>query len=131
LRQMLQWKAGLGADRGVASDFETFGRFAAHAEIATVLDYRTAWLASTGVLPVVEGSMAKLYATEAYTAGVARFLTMLGPDGIAAYADSLVPVDGGIEYQHRFATPTTVYGGASEVQRSILAERGLGLPRSR
>jgi 3-oxocholest-4-en-26-oyl-CoA dehydrogenase alpha subunit len=131
LHQMLQWKAGPGADRGVASDFETLGRFAAQAEIATVLDYRTAWLASTGMLPAIEGSMAKLYSAEAYTAGVARFLTMLGPDGIPAFPDPLVPVDGGLEYQHRFATPTTVYGGASEVQRSILAERGLGLPRSR
>jgi alkylation response protein AidB-like acyl-CoA dehydrogenase len=32
---------------------------------------------------------------------------------------------------YRHAQGTTIYGGTSEVHRSMVAERGLGLPRTR
>ncbi|MFD2136312.1 acyl-CoA dehydrogenase family protein [Novosphingobium resinovorum] len=32
---------------------------------------------------------------------------------------------------YRHAAGTTIYGGTSEVHRSMVAERGLGLPRTR
>ena len=32
---------------------------------------------------------------------------------------------------YRHAHGTTIYGGSSEVHRSMVAEKGLGLPRSR
>ena len=49
-------------------------------------------------------------------------------DGLVA--EGLV-ADGWIEHAHRHAQVTTIYAGTSEIQRSIIAERGLGLPRSR
>ena len=36
-----------------------------------------------------------------------------------------------IEKGYRHSTATTIYGGTSEVMRSMIAERRLGLPRSR
>jgi alkylation response protein AidB-like acyl-CoA dehydrogenase len=36
-----------------------------------------------------------------------------------------------VDVSYRHAHGTTIYGGTSEVHRSMIAERALGLPRSR
>jgi hypothetical protein len=41
------------------------------------------------------------------------------------------PFGGKFEHDFRAAVVTTVYGGASEILREIIAERRLGLPRNR
>ena len=110
---------------------DALGRFATEIEVARLLDYRTAWMSSAGHQPSVEGSMAKLFSSEAFTRACSDFMDLLGPYGLLPRGEEGAPVGGAIEYAHRFATPTTVYGGASEVQKSIIAERALGLPRSR
>ncbi len=43
------------------------GRFAGYDEVSRLLVFRSAWLASEGGLPLVEGSMAKLFTTEWFT----------------------------------------------------------------
>ena len=106
------------------------GRAAAENEVSTLLARRCAWVQYTGGLPGVEGSMAKLFSSEALTRQSAEFVDMLGPDGLRSDGEDTA-VEGGIaEYLYRFALGTTTYGGTSEVQRNIIAQRGLGLPRS-
>jgi alkylation response protein AidB-like acyl-CoA dehydrogenase len=75
--------------------------------------------------------MSKLFASEALTRQSADFVDLLGPDGIRSPSDPSALVEGIAEYDFRFALGTTTYGGTSEVQRNIIAQRGLGLPRSR
>ena len=36
-----------------------------------------------------------------------------------------------IEYKHRHSIANTIYGGTSEIHRSVIAEQALGLPRTR
>jgi alkylation response protein AidB-like acyl-CoA dehydrogenase len=105
------------------------GRAAAENEVSVLLARRCAWLQNSGVLPGVEGSMAKLFATEALTRQSADFVDMLGPDGIRSEGDPTAIAEGIAEYSYRFALGTTTYGGTSEIQRNIIAQRGLGLPR--
>ena len=66
--------------------------------------------------------MSKLFVTEAFTRA-------------AGDARDIVPSDASVfdyvEHAYRHSTVTTIYGGSSEVQRGIIAEHGLGLPRSR
>jgi alkylation response protein AidB-like acyl-CoA dehydrogenase len=38
---------------------------------------------------------------------------------------------GWIEMEYRRALPSTIYGGTSEIHRSIIAESALKMPRSR
>ena len=89
-----------------------------------------AWLASTGALPGVEGTMAKLATTEHYQRAADDLVDMLGADGIRRHGSPGAPADGWVEATFRHVQVTTIYGGTSEVLRGIIAERGLGLPRA-
>jgi alkylation response protein AidB-like acyl-CoA dehydrogenase len=88
-------------------------------------------LAATGVMTPVEGSMAQLFLPEAFTRAAGDLLDVLGAHGVLAHGDEDAPLAGRIEHAYRHSTVTTIYGGTSEVQRGIIAERGLGLPRTR
>ena len=105
------------------------GRAAAENEISILLARRCAWLQNAGALPGVEGSMAKLFASEALTRQSADFVDMLGPDGVRGDHDPTAVAGGIAEYYFRFSMGTITYGGTSEIQRNIIAQRGLGLPR--
>jgi alkylation response protein AidB-like acyl-CoA dehydrogenase len=107
------------------------GRAAAENEVTTLLARRTAWVQSTGGLPGVEGSMGKLFASEALTRQGGDFMDMLGPDGVRSKGDPTAVEGGAAEFALRFALGATTYGGTSEIQRNIIAQRGLGLPRAR
>jgi alkylation response protein AidB-like acyl-CoA dehydrogenase len=110
---------------GASSDPLFVDRLAQHAtvmEVGRLLLYRCAELAATGAVTHVEGSMAKLFVTEAFTRAAGDFRDMVPPDA---------PIFDFVEHAYRHSTVTTIYGGSSEIQRGIIAEHGLGLPRSR
>jgi alkylation response protein AidB-like acyl-CoA dehydrogenase len=88
-------------------------------------------MASTGALPQVEGSMAKLFITEAFVAASSDLLDALGAGGAIGRSGRTTVLSGLVEHAFRHAMVTTIYGGSSEVQREIVAQRGLGLPRAR
>lgn len=100
-------------------------------EVAGLLGWRTAWLQSQGELPAVEGSMVKLSVSEHFQRSAGELLDVLGPGGLVRHEDPSAPAGGWIEHAYRHSQVTTIYGGTSEIQRSIIAERGLGLPRAR
>ena len=58
-------------------------------------------------------------------------LDILGAEGVLAPGAADTPFGGKFEHDFRAAVVTTVYGGASEILREIIAERRLGLPRNR
>jgi alkylation response protein AidB-like acyl-CoA dehydrogenase len=100
-------------------------------EVGRLLLYRSAWMAATGALPQVEGSMAKLLLTETFVDAAGDLLELCGPAGLLPRQEPGTVLGGLIEHASRHALVTTIYGGSSEVQREIIAQRGLGLPRSR
>jgi alkylation response protein AidB-like acyl-CoA dehydrogenase len=94
------------------------------------LSERMATETAAGELPIVHGSVAKLFSSEALVRASAGLLDALGPDGMLTLGAGAAPADGWIEWMHRHAQVTTIRAGTSEIQRTIIAERGLGLPRS-
>ncbi len=105
-------------------------RLAIDCEVADLLAARAVWVAATGALPGVEGAATKLFATEAMQRATNRLLDANGPAGLVQSHD-VGDLSAFYEYCYRFAPVTTIYGGTSEIQRNLVAQRGLGLPRSR
>jgi alkylation response protein AidB-like acyl-CoA dehydrogenase len=100
-------------------------------EVATLLSHRTTWVTTQARLPGVEGSMAKLFSSESIQRSCSTLLDVLGAEGVLDEHASDAPAAGAVEYAYRKAAVARVYGGSSEIMRSIIAERGLGLPRTR
>jgi alkylation response protein AidB-like acyl-CoA dehydrogenase len=134
-RQTVDWAKSTRRDgRAVIDEPTTRERLANMAidnEVAKLLAYRVSWVTASGGLPGVEGSMHKLWYAERLNAAASELLDMLGEDGVLAPSAADAPVHGAVEHTYRHAPVTVIYGGSSEIQRSIIAERGLGLPRSR
>ena len=57
-------------------------------------------------------------------------LDLLGPAGQLKPGASDAPVGGRFERSYRYTVVDTIGGGASEIQKNIIARRGLGLPPS-
>jgi alkylation response protein AidB-like acyl-CoA dehydrogenase len=105
---------------------ERLARLAIDNEVAELLTLRTAWVASTGALPAVEGSITKLFASEAYQRAAESLGDLAGPAGLWRRGPGAA-----LEEARRHAPVVTIYGGTSEIQRNGIAERLLGLPRAR
>lgn len=73
------------------------------------------------------GPMSKLFSSEAAQRDLADLMDLTAPDSLFHNKRGL----GEVEMSHRAAQVGTIYGGTSEVHRSMIAEVGLGLPRSR
>jgi 3-oxocholest-4-en-26-oyl-CoA dehydrogenase alpha subunit len=130
LRHFRQWaeETGLAADPLAR---ERMARVAIDNEVAKLLTQRSAWIAASGGLPGLEGSMTKVFATEAYQKASRWFQRLAGPAGLLQFHEPGAAADGWIEYDARHSPVTTIYGGTSEINRNNIAERHLGLPKSR
>ena len=110
---------------------ERIARTAIINQVGQLLTLRAAWIAATGGMPGVEGSMAKIYASEEYQKVVGWFQQMAGAEGLLSFGAEDAAASGWIDYDARHAPVTTIYGGTSEINRNNIAERHLGLPPSR
>ena len=110
---------------------ERLARIATEEEVGRLLGIRVRWMNDNGEMPGVEGSMSKLYGSEAAQRHYGELLDMLGPEGILQPGAPGAPLEGDLEHHFRSTVVGTIYGGASEIQREIIAEGRLGLPRSR
>jgi 3-oxocholest-4-en-26-oyl-CoA dehydrogenase alpha subunit len=77
------------------------------------------------------GNGSKLFWTELYQRASSECLDVVGPEGLLPYSELSAAASGYPEYAFRSSVILTIVGGCSEVQRDIIAERRLGLPRSR
>ncbi|HMT43497.1 MAG TPA: acyl-CoA dehydrogenase family protein [Chakrabartia sp.] len=102
-------------------------RLDAHISLLECLSIRAIWAGDEGVSQRWFGPMCKLFGTESWHAVCADLTARLAPHTLEPRIDALALV----EAESRSGLQATIYGGTSEVQRSVIAETGLGLPRSR
>jgi len=110
---------------------EALGRTVIDLEVSRLLQRRVAWMAQTGQAVVAEGPMSKLFSSEALKARAQDMVEVVGPDALRSYFEPTAPSHGVIEHMLRFSLGTTIYAGTSEIHRNMIAQRGLGLPRTR
>jgi alkylation response protein AidB-like acyl-CoA dehydrogenase len=116
--------------RPILEDSQAMARIAAvyaHASIGEALSNRVLGKALAGEPDVAYGPASKLFSTEAFIADSADLLDLTAPESLLRGDEGLALIERG----YRHSTATNVYGGSSEIMRSMVAERRLGLPRSR
>jgi alkylation response protein AidB-like acyl-CoA dehydrogenase len=107
---------------------ERLARMAMEAEVADLLDLRVAFLDAEGDKP---GPVSALFGPESYVRASAAAIDIAGSAGMIDWTDPQSAVDGSLDAHYRSAVATTIYGGSSEVLRSLIVENRLGFPRSR
>jgi len=98
-------------------------------EVGRMLAYRIVSLQSRGIIPNYEASASKLYGTEMMQRFFNAGLSILGLYGQLKRDSRWSSVQGRWERGYLASLGGTVGGGTSEIQRNIIAIRGLGLPR--
>jgi 3-oxocholest-4-en-26-oyl-CoA dehydrogenase alpha subunit len=129
-----EWARNTAGGDGVAHIANTdvrrrMARVAIEVEVSMLLQRRCIWMTENGQSPVAEGPMSKVFSTEALERASQDIVELVGPDAMRSYFEPTAPENGRLEHILRFSLGTTIYAGTSEVQRTIIAQRGLGLPR--
>jgi alkylation response protein AidB-like acyl-CoA dehydrogenase len=102
-------------------------RSAANLMVSDLLTFRAVWASAEKKPNAGFGPMAKLYSSEKFLSDARDLLDLTAP-----YSLSKQPGPAGfLNLCYRHAQGTTIYGGTSEVHRSLIAERALGMPRTR
>jgi len=58
-------------------------------------------------------------------------MDLTAPDSVLSRGAERAIDQGALEFGYRLGTALAIYGGTSEILRSIVAQVGLGMPRSR
>ena len=134
-RHVAGWAAASERDGRPLLEHESVRRrlaeVAVDIEVGALLANEMTTVIARGDLPIVEGSITKLFVTEALVRAASSLLDVTGADGVLAHGSPGAPADGWIEHMYRHAQVMTIHSGSSEIQRNIVAERGLGLPKGR
>jgi alkylation response protein AidB-like acyl-CoA dehydrogenase len=80
--------------------------------------------------PTIESSEYKLFATEFSRRLADASMDIGGPGTQTRVKTESAPMGGRAESTYRYTVIDTIGGGASEIQKNIIARRGLGLPKT-
>src|SRR5467141_2756239 len=126
--------AALARERGAGADPATRQRIAQaqiEAHVFRLIGLRNLTKAQHGHAPGPEASVTKLYWSEMDKRLQEAAVGVEGMYGALAPESSLAIEEGRWQYGWMWAQAETIYAGSSEIQRNIIAERVLGLPRGR
>lgn len=134
LGELIGWARGAGTFAGShAPGAETarlaIAELAADVEVARLFSMRSAAMIDAGRLPVAEASLNKVWYSELRQRICATALEQMGEYGQLGHGDPDATGGGFLERGYRASTVVKFGGGTNEVQRNIIAQQGLGMPR--
>ncbi|MGD9973899.1 MAG: acyl-CoA dehydrogenase family protein [Desulfatirhabdiaceae bacterium] len=109
---------------------EKIAQAAIELEVAAVLADRSRWLESNHLPMTYEPELTKIFVSESEQRLAKSAMEILGLFGQLMEGSRWAPIRGRISWEWLHSFMTTLGGGTSEVGRSVIAQRGLGLPRS-
>ena len=98
-------------------------------EVLRMMCYRIAWMYSQNVHPSYESSMSLLFSSELLRRIATVGMRVLGPYGQLDMDSKWAVLKARVMRAYLAALSIGVGGGSNEIQRNIVAMRGLGLPR--
>ncbi|PPR19871.1 MAG: hypothetical protein CFH40_02172 [Alphaproteobacteria bacterium MarineAlpha10_Bin3] len=98
-------------------------------QTSKLISYNVAWMQSQGQIPTMEASISKLFGSEMLKSLYGLGIQILGMFGQLDPESKWAPLRGRFEKGYMSIAGNTVAAGTSEIQRNIIATRGLGLPR--
>jgi alkylation response protein AidB-like acyl-CoA dehydrogenase len=98
-------------------------------DIGRILAYRVAWMQSQKLVPNYEASMSKLFGTEMQQRLANFAVNTLSLAGQLVPGSDDAPLDGRAAQYYQTSVSLTIAAGTSEINKNIIATRGLGLPR--
>jgi len=97
--------------------------------VGRYLGYRIAHIQASGGVPNYEASVVKIFQSELGQRIYNYGIKMLGLAGQMLPEEPRAPLRGDFPEDYIVSVPSTIYSGTNEIQRNIIATRGLGLPR--
>jgi len=98
-------------------------------ETARLLSYRVAWMQEQGLIPEAEAGMSKVFITEAMQELANIGLQLEGPYAQVKGNSEWTQLNGAIWHSYVCSIGPKIAAGTNEVQRNVIAQRGLGMPR--
>ncbi|MBM3139495.1 MAG: hypothetical protein FJZ92_04595 [Chloroflexi bacterium] len=133
-------RAFLVSERGAGSGRSRLGRVDAprlqladryvEAAVARTLSQRIISMQARGLVPNYEASMSKVFGTELGQRIYRTAVQLMGPyGGLTDHESAHTPMRARWSTLFLRSQAFTIEGGTSEIQRNVIATRGLGLPR--
>ena len=98
-------------------------------EVARLIAYNVAYMQGQGLVPTREASMSKVFGSETVRRVTEAAMDVLGLYGTLGREEKWAPLRCRVQEHWMLSFSGTIAAGTSEVQRNIIASRGLGLPR--
>ena len=104
---------------------------AVEVEVFLTFYWQSVWMMDRGQIPELEASALKLIFTELSVKLANTAVDLLGPYGLLDKGSKWAPFGGRVGMGYLDSISGPIGAGTSEIQKTILATRGLGLPRER
>jgi hypothetical protein len=108
---------------------ERIAKSATELEILKLLAYRVIHNAAKGKSVTYEASMQHAFQGDLNKRIITNVVRILGPYGQLGPESSFAPIHGMMKQAYLYIPAFSLAGGTTEIQRNIVAWRGLGLPR--